>query len=107
MLAAIYQQANRFEIAQGMLERAAKLESANGGSLSLDLQLQLAGIYLQRNETDKAYPIYQAALKDHADRADAWKGLIAALMATNRNSEAMQEIGLIPAAVRKQLEGRH
>jgi tetratricopeptide (TPR) repeat protein len=105
MLAAIYQQANQFEIAQGMLERAAKVESANGGSLSLDLEMQLAGIYLQRNETDKAYPIYQAALKDHPDRADAWKGLIAALMATNHNSEAMQEIGLIPAAVRKQLEG--
>jgi len=50
MLAAIYQQANQFEIAQGM-------------------------------------------------------GLIAALMATNRNSAAMQQIGLIPAAVRKQLEG--
>jgi tetratricopeptide (TPR) repeat protein len=105
MLAAIYQQANQFEIAQGMLERAAKLETANGGSLSLDLQMQLAGIYLQRNETDKAYSIYQAALKDHADRADAWKGLIAALMATNHNSEAMQQIGFIPAAVRKQLEG--
>jgi tetratricopeptide (TPR) repeat protein len=105
MLAAIYQQANQFEIAQGMLERAAKLESAKGVSLSLDLEMQLAGIYLQRNETAKAYDIYQAALKDHADRADAWKGLIAALMATNRTSEAMQEIGFIPAAVRKQLEG--
>jgi len=44
-------------------------------------------------------------LKDHADRADAWKGLIAALMATNHNSEALQQIGLIPAAVRKQLDG--
>jgi len=105
MLAAIYQQANQFEIAQGMLERAAKIDSANGGRLSLDLRLQLAGIYLQRNETAKAYEIYRAALKDHADRADAWKGLIAALMATNRNSAAMQQIGLIPAAVRKQLEG--
>jgi tetratricopeptide (TPR) repeat protein len=105
VLAAIYQQANQFEIAQGMLERAAKLESAHGGRLSLDLQLQLAGIYLARNETAKAYEIYEAALKDHADRADAWKGLIAALMATNRNSEAMEEIGFIPAAVRKQLEG--
>jgi tetratricopeptide (TPR) repeat protein len=105
MLAAIYQQANQFEVAQGMLERAAKLESANGGSPSLDLEMQLAGIYLQRNETAKAYEIYEAALKDHADRADAWKGLIAALMATNRNSEAMQEIGFIPAAVRKHLDG--
>ena len=105
MLAAIYQQGNQFEIAQGMLERAAKLQSANGGGLSLDLQMQLAGIYLQRNETEKAYAIYQTALKDHADRADAWKGLIAALMATNHNSEALQQIALIPAPVRKQLDG--
>jgi len=104
MLGAIYQQANQFEVAQGLLERAAKLQIAAGGQPSIALQLQLAAIYLLRNNTDQAYAIYRRVLQEHPDRADAWKGLISTLLATNRNSEALQQIALVPAAVRKQLE---
>jgi tetratricopeptide (TPR) repeat protein len=104
MLGSIYQQANQFEVAQGLLERSVKLQIAAGGQPSVALQLQLAGIYLQRNDTAQAYGIYQQVLKNNPDRVDAWKGLIASLQATNRNSEALQEIALIPAPVRKQLD---
>jgi len=104
MLGAVYQQANQFEVAQGLLERSAKLQIAAGGQPSVGLELQLAGIYLLRNNTAQAYAIYSQVLKANPDRADAWKGLISTLQATNRNSEALQEIALIPAPVRKQLE---
>jgi len=104
MLGAIYQQANQFEVAQGMLERSEKLQIAAGGHPSIAIQLQLAAIYLQRNYPTQAYNIYQQVLTAHPDRVDAWKGLIDTLMATNRNSEALQQIHLIPAPVRKQLE---
>jgi tetratricopeptide (TPR) repeat protein len=104
MLGSIYQQANQFDIAQGLLERAAKLQMAAGGQPSLPLQLQLAAIYLQRNNTAQAYQIYRQVLTAHPDRLDAWKGLIATLQATNHTTEALQEIALIPPAVRKQLE---
>jgi tetratricopeptide (TPR) repeat protein len=104
MLGSIYQQANQFEVAQGLLERSVKLQTDAGGQPSVALQLQLAGIYLQRNDTTQAYGIYQQVLKNNPDRVDAWKGLIASLQATNRNSEALQEIALIPAPVRKQLD---
>jgi len=104
-LGAIYQQANQFEVAQGLLERSLKLEIAAGGQPSVALQLQLAGIYLVRNNTDQAYSLYRQVLTDHPDRADAWKGLIAALTATHRDQEALQEIAQIPATVRKQLDG--
>ena len=57
MLGSIYQQANQFDIAQGLLERSAKLQMAAGGQPSLQLQLQLAAIYLQRNDTAQAYQI--------------------------------------------------
>ena len=43
-------------------------------------------------------------LTAHPERVDAWKGLIATLQATNHNAEALQQIALIPPAVRKQLE---
>jgi len=104
MLGAIYQQANQFEIAQGLLERAVRLQIAAGGQPSLALQLQLASIYLLRNNTAQAYGIYQQVLRAHPDRVEAWKGLIAALQTTNRTTEALQQIALIPPAVRKQLE---
>jgi tetratricopeptide (TPR) repeat protein len=103
-LGAIYQQANQFEVAQGLLERSAKLQIAAGKQPSLALKLQLAAIYLQRTSTAQAYSIYHQVLTDNPSRADAWKGLIDTLLATNRNNEAIQEIALIPAAVRKQLE---
>jgi tetratricopeptide (TPR) repeat protein len=104
MLGAIYQQANQFDIAQGLLERSAKLQIAAGGQPSIALQLQLAAIYLQRNNTAQAYSIYHEILVAHPDRADAWKGLISTLLVTNRNSEALGELAVIPAAVRRQLE---
>jgi len=104
MLGAIYQQANQFEVAQGLLERAAKIQSLTGGQPSVALDLQLAGIYLLRNDTQKAYDLYHHVLSADPDRVDAWKGLIAALQSTNRNSEALQEIAVIPANVRKVLE---
>jgi tetratricopeptide (TPR) repeat protein len=104
-LGAIYQQANRYDVAQGFLERAEKQAIASGTQPSIALQLQLAGIYLARNNTDQAYAIYRRVLTSHPERADAWKGLIAALTATHRDREALQEIAQIPAPARKQLEG--
>ena len=65
MLGSIYQQANQLDIAQGLLERSAKLQMAAGGQPSMQLQLQLAAIYLQRNNTEQAY----AHLPPGADRA--------------------------------------
>lgn len=104
LLGAIYQQAGQFEVAQGLIERAVNLQSANGGQPSVALQLQLAGIYLQRNNPAQAYEIYTRILKAGPDRADAWKGLISTLLATNRNAEALQQIAVIPAPTRKLLE---
>jgi tetratricopeptide (TPR) repeat protein len=104
MLGAIYQQANQYEVAQGLLERSERLEIAAGGQPSIAIQLQLAAIYLVRNNTDQAYALYRQVLTDHPDRADAWKGLIATLTVTHRDQEALQEIAQIPPSVRKQLE---
>jgi len=104
LLGAIYQQANQLEVAQGLLERSEKLQTAAGVQPSVALELQLAGIYLQRNNTEQAYDIYNRVLKAHPGSAEAWKGLISTLAATNRNAQALEEIALIPAPVRKELE---
>ena len=104
MLGSIYQQSNQFEIAQGLLERSARLEIQAGGQPSLGLQIQLASIYLERNNTAQAYGLFKQILQAHPDNLTAWRGLIGTLQLTNRNTEALAEIKLIPPAVRKQLE---
>jgi tetratricopeptide (TPR) repeat protein len=104
MLGSIYQQANQFDVAQGLLERSVKLQVAAGGQPSVALELQLAAIYLEENQTQKAYGIYRQVLETSPESADAWKGLIAALTVTHREEEALQEIAQIPAPVRKQLD---
>jgi tetratricopeptide (TPR) repeat protein len=104
LLGAIYQQMNKLEVAQGLVERAVKLTASPGRPQNIALELQLAGIYLERNNAQQAYELYQSILTRNPARADAWKGLIAALESANRNSDALQQMALIPAAVRKQLE---
>jgi tetratricopeptide (TPR) repeat protein len=104
MLGSIYQQSNQLEIAQGLLERAAKLQAQTAGRPSVGLQIQLAAIYLQRNDTAHAYSLYHDVLAAQPDNLDAWRGMIGTLQSTNRTSEALQEIKLIPPAIRKQLE---
>jgi tetratricopeptide (TPR) repeat protein len=62
MLGSIYAQANQFEIAQGLLERSVKLQTKAGGQPTLSLQIQLAAIYLQRNNAAQAYALYHQIL---------------------------------------------
>ena len=104
LLGSIYQKANQLDVAQSLLERSVKIQMARGGQPGLQLQMQLAGIYLQRGNTAQAYAIYREVLTAHPDRTDAWKGLIAALQGTDRTNEALQQLGYIPPAVRKELE---
>ncbi len=104
MLGSIYQQSNQLEVAQGFLERASKLQAQTGGGPALGAQIQLASIYLQRNNTAQAYALYHSILEAHPDNLDAWRGLIGTMQQTHRDKEALQEIRLIPPAIKAQLE---
>jgi tetratricopeptide (TPR) repeat protein len=103
LFAAIYQDANQLDVAEQMLERARQLEIAAGKQLSTNLQLQLAGIDLLRNNTSQANDLYHQVLTAHPDNANAWKGLISTLAAADRDAEALQEIPQIPAPVLHEL----
>ena len=103
MLAAIYQSQNHPDVAEGFLERAIKVYQENGRALPIPLQLQVAALDLERNHPEGAYNIYRSVLTAHPDRQDAWKGLLAALHATDHDADAMAQIQQIPPAVRKAL----
>lgn len=104
MVASIYQSGNHLDVAQSFLERAAKLAADNNQQPSPQLQLQLASIYLARNNPQQAYAIYRSVLTSHPDHVDGWKGLLAALHSTGHDEEALAQVQQIPAAIRHELE---
>lgn len=104
VLAAIYQQSGQYDVAQSLLEKSAQMRIAAGGQPTVGEQLQLAAIYLLRNDTDQAYAIYQRVISQNPENANAWKGLIGTLLATNRNAEALAEMVRIPASAKNKLE---
>jgi tetratricopeptide (TPR) repeat protein len=103
-VAAIYQGQGKLDIAQDLLEKSLAQQASAGQKVSAPIQLQLAGIYLQRNNPQQAYPIYQRVLSETPDRTDAWKGLLAALHTNGRDQEALAQIQQIPLPVRQKLE---
>ena len=104
LLGAIYQQANQYDVAQGFLERAARLIVSKGGQPGIDLEMQIAGIELLRNDPDHAYAIYRKILAANPQDPKAWQGLVNSLQSANRNTQAVEELAQIPAGVRNELE---
>ena len=103
--AAVYQTQNKYDIAQSLLERAIAQQNTTGQKVPVSLQVQLAGLYLQRNDGAHAFPIYQRILSENPDRVDAWKGLLSALHGSGRDRDALAQIQQIPPGTRKMLEG--
>lgn len=103
-VAAIYQAENKLDTAQEILERSVTQQTSANQKPSTGVLLQLAGIYLTRNNAAQAYPIYRQILADNPDRPDAWKGLLTALHTSGRDQEALAQVQQIPPAARRQLE---
>jgi tetratricopeptide (TPR) repeat protein len=103
-VASVYQSQNRLDAAQDILERSVNQQIAANQKPAAPLLLQLAGIYLTRNNADKAFPIYRAVLTENPDRPDAWKGLLTVLHSAGRDQEALAQVQQIPVSVRNQLE---
>ena len=104
-VASIYQTAGRLDVAGDILEKAIAQQTTAGQKPTVAVQIQLAGIYLQRDQPGQAYPLYRQILAEHPDNLDAWKGLLSALHDTNRDTEALAEVRQIPPPIRAQLEG--
>jgi lipopolysaccharide biosynthesis regulator YciM len=104
-IAAIDENSGQLEAAQGLLERAASLESAGGRHPTVSVELQLARIELARGNADAAVEVFRQSSVAAPERADAWRGLIFSLAALRHDEEAARQIALIPEPVRRQLDG--
>ncbi len=103
-VASIEQSNNHLDSAQSLLEHVVAQDAAANQKPSVGLELQLAGLYLARNNTAQAYPIYRQILADNPDRVEAWKGILTALHSAGRDQEALAQAQQVPATLRTQLE---
>ena len=103
-VALVYESQKRLDVAQEILDKAIARQTTAGQKPSVPARLQLAGIYLQRNNLQQAYPLYAQVLAEHPDRQDAWNGLLASLHGMGRNADALVQIHQIPPATLAQLE---
>ncbi len=103
-VASLYQGQKRLDVAQDILEKSIAQQVSSGQKPSVPVQLQLASLYLERNNPQQAYPIYRQILNEYPDRVDAWKGLLSALHNTGRDQEALAQVQQVPPIVRAQLE---
>ncbi len=103
-VASIYESQKRLDVAQEILEKALAQQASTGQRPSAPMQLQLAGIYLERDNPRQAYPLYRQVLTEYPDRPEAWKGLLAALHSTGRDQDALAQVRQIPPGTRAQLE---
>ena len=103
-MAAIYQAEKKLDVAQDLLEKAVAEQTGAGQKPSVGIEMQLAGLYMERAEPKLATPIYQQLLTGDPNRVDAWAALILSLHAAGSDKEAAAQEQQIPAAVRAQLE---
>jgi Tfp pilus assembly protein PilF len=104
LLAGIYQQQSRFDLASDLLQRAARNCQNKGQPVPVALQLQLASVRLQQNHTEEAYAMFRAILGEQRDNIAAWKGLITALHQTHRDRDALAQLRLLPLTIRRELD---
>jgi tetratricopeptide (TPR) repeat protein len=103
-VASIYQAQKKLDVAQDLLEKAVAQQTEAGQRPSIGMQLQLAGLYVERGNPKLASPIYQQVLTEDASRSDAWIGLLSALHAAGQDKEAVEQAKLIPEQERAQIE---
>ena len=103
-VAAIYQAEKKLDVAEDLLEKVVAQQTGAGQKPSVGVEMQLAGLHMERGDPKLAVPIYQQMLTDDPTRVDAWAGLVSSLHAAGNDKEAAAQAQQIPAAARAQLE---
>ena len=103
-VASIYQAEKKLDMAQELLEKVEAEQTAAGQKPSVGVEMQLAGIYVERGNPRLAIPLYQKILTGDPSRVDAWGELLFAMHAAGSDKEAVEQMRQIPAAALTQLE---
>ena len=103
LMASIYQSNSQLESAHRFLEEAAQLATQNGTQMPVNLQLQIAGLWLREKEYAKAAGAFDLVLQKNPDNMDAWRGKLTALHEAHEDSAVVGEFYTMDPNLREQL----
>lgn len=90
--------------AETLMRRALELESAGGAVPSFYTQQQLAQIWLDQGQDDRAIWLFTELTRNYPDNPDGWKGLVLALHRGGRDEDALDVSRRIPPDTNQLLE---
>jgi cellulose synthase operon protein C len=90
LIAFIYEALHQLPQAHQFVEQALQNATANGGIAPLNLQLQVASLWLQENNYANAIALYRQVIERYPDNLDAWRALLGAMHQIGRDAEAIE-----------------
>ena len=103
LMASIYESSGQLESAHRFLEQAMQIVTQNGKQMPVNLQLQVAGLWLREKEYAKAAETFDQVLRKNPENVDAWRGKLTALHEAHQDSEVVGEFYTIDPNLREQL----
>ena len=104
MMSSIYEAQDQLEPAHRMLDQAMQQASANGQTAPVQLQLQIAGLWLREKQYDKSLDLFGQVLGRYPENLDAWRGALAAFHESHQDARAIALVDRASDLQRRRLE---
>ena len=104
MMSSIYEAQDQLEPAHRMLEDAIEQGTANGQSAPVQLQLQVAGLWLREKQYEKALDLFGQLLGRYPENIEAWRGELAAYHESHQDRRAIELFDQASDLQRRSLE---
>jgi tetratricopeptide (TPR) repeat protein len=91
-MALVYYEANQSGEGDQLLHKALEIAKSSDSDDALSFRLNIAGAFMDRNETGRAIEIYRHATVTHPDNPSGWEGLIGAYARIGDFSHALTAV---------------
>lgn len=95
-MALVYYEANQSSESDQSLRRALEIARSSDSDDALTFRLNIAGAFMDRNETGRAIEIYRHATLIHPDNPSGWEGLVGAYTRIDDFSQALAAVRTMP-----------
>jgi tetratricopeptide (TPR) repeat protein len=95
-MALVYYEANQPSEGDQLLRRALEIAKNSDSDDALSFRLNIAGAFMDRNETGRAIEIYRHATLTHPDNPSGWEGLVGAYTRLGDFSQAITAVRAMP-----------
>ena len=91
-MALVHYEANQSNEGDQLLRRALEIAKSSDSDNALSFRLNIAGAFMDRNETGHAIEIYKQATLTHPDNPSGWEGLVGAYTRIGDFSQAVTAV---------------